>query len=764
MSNKTFLGKVGTTPKGEWSASTTYERLDWVTYQGSSYIALAQNTNSTPSDSNPNWMVAAKHGEFTEEQLEEFKAAVVADSKEEMDEYTDTKKGVLDSYTTTKEGELDTYTNTKKGELDTHTTQKISDFDSNATAKTGTFNQNASDKTDAFNSNATQKTTDFNDNATAKTTAFDNNASSKTTDFNTNATSKTGDFNDNASSKTTDFNTNAQNKTDDFDSHVAEYTTRLNELEQENKRLLNAGYKISGTGSNITLNKTSENEFVESPLPGGNSTQVQLTGKNKFNPALLSQEEDYNTYNSTTKLWTTTSNSGWSKSFLYNVGGADADRNITKLIKLKPSTEYYLKIYDFVDNTGQSSGAVQLAVFDSEGHKIQEYTRANATKKFTTPNQECYLDIRRYSNAGTISFSKIQLEEGSEATDFEPYCGGIPSPNPTYKQDIHNVSGNVEVDIQNKYPNLLNGFEQGTIGGGNKQDSTTRIRTPNFIPIEKLDYIINALATNNQDLQCAVHFYNDNYEIQTSTSWEDIPYNFSVTDNSYKYCYIVVKYTNNANITPSAISTALFAGKGHEQQTLPFTLSQGQKMHAGDYLADDGIHITRGEITFDGSNDESWSSYNQSTGVVKRRFIYTISDIKVPTQSVNEFLILGNMVKMVAEYSQNDNFIVQQKNKDFIWIGFSETEEMTVSEFKTWLSTHNLILEYELAEEVIDPYTPTQQAQYNAIKKAVSYYEQTNITLTSDDADPIANVVAVADMNLVINEQNQAIVALGGVI
>ena len=290
MSNRTFLGKVGTTPKGEWSASVTYERLDWVTYQGSSYIALTQNTNSVPSDTNTNWMVAAKHGEFTEEQLEEFKEEVVRESKQEIDDYTDDKKDELDTYEGTKEAELNTYTGTKKDEIDTHTAQKISDYNANATSKTNTFdtnagtkttnfNDNATSKTNAYNQNAEDKTTAFNTNASNKQTAFDNNATQKTTDFNTNATSKTTDFNDNAEDKTQDFNDNAtekteafdqnaQDKTDDFDDHVAEFTERIVELEQETKDLRNASYKISGTGENVTLNKTSKNKFIKFGVNG----------------------------------------------------------------------------------------------------------------------------------------------------------------------------------------------------------------------------------------------------------------------------------------------------------------------------------------------------------------------------------------------------------------------------------------------------------------------------------------------------------------
>lgn len=37
------LGKVAITPKGAWLVSETYERLDAVSYNGSSWVSKTQN-------------------------------------------------------------------------------------------------------------------------------------------------------------------------------------------------------------------------------------------------------------------------------------------------------------------------------------------------------------------------------------------------------------------------------------------------------------------------------------------------------------------------------------------------------------------------------------------------------------------------------------------------------------------------------------------------------------------------------------------------
>ena len=59
-STKINLGKVALTPKGEWNATTTYERLDVVSYQGSSYTVLKECIGQTPSEGEYYSLLASK--------------------------------------------------------------------------------------------------------------------------------------------------------------------------------------------------------------------------------------------------------------------------------------------------------------------------------------------------------------------------------------------------------------------------------------------------------------------------------------------------------------------------------------------------------------------------------------------------------------------------------------------------------------------------------------------------------------------------------
>ena len=64
-----------------------------------------------------------------------------------------------------------------------------------------------------------------------------------------------------------------------------------------------------------------------------------------------------------------------------------------------------------------------------------------------------------------------------------------------------------------------------------------------------------------------------------------------------------------------------------------------------------------------------------------------------------------------------------------------------------------VIVEYELEEEVIVPYTSAQQEVYNQIKQALSYEEQTNIRGSSNGSNPIFSVEAYQDAKVILAEK-----------
>lgn len=158
---------------------------------------------------------------------------------------------------------------------------------------------------------------------------------------------------------------------------------------------------------------------------------VWVHGKNMFNPALLSQVEGYNTYNSATGLWTTTDLGAYHRSIFYDAVGAAGNRDVSKIVgPLTANTTYTVKFYDFVNNTTTTSRPLIYALFHSDNTIIAgSNVRVESFFTFTTPDEVCYLDIRRLETSGTFSFSKIMIIKGTytEQTmpNYEAYQGSI---------------------------------------------------------------------------------------------------------------------------------------------------------------------------------------------------------------------------------------------------------------------------------------------------------------------------------------------------
>ena len=54
------LGKIGISYKGEYASNTAYERLDAVTHNGSTYLAIKDAPDGAPRDDKLNWIYLAK--------------------------------------------------------------------------------------------------------------------------------------------------------------------------------------------------------------------------------------------------------------------------------------------------------------------------------------------------------------------------------------------------------------------------------------------------------------------------------------------------------------------------------------------------------------------------------------------------------------------------------------------------------------------------------------------------------------------------------
>lgn len=85
--------------------------------------------------------------------------------------------------------------------------------------------------------------------------------------------------------------------------------------------------------------------------------------------------------------------------------------------------------------------------FDNIGDTMLNGAQLNRFKTFTISESTKYNSYFIYIDSGTTfnnEIFKIQVEEGSVATEYEPYTGGQPNPSPDYPQEINSIEDSVE--------------------------------------------------------------------------------------------------------------------------------------------------------------------------------------------------------------------------------------------------------------------------------------------------------------------------------
>lgn len=121
-----------------------------------------------------------------------------------------------------------------------------------------------------------------------------------------------------------------------------------------------------------------------------------------------------------------------------------------------------------------TGGLGSLMIYEN-GNIVKNVATANANSVmemvYTCTSDNVVLTFG--TNGGTgAQFTDIQVEIGTVATDYEPYCGGIASPNPDYPQEIENVAAEVTVKTTNADGTL---YSSATIALSDKLRATDRV-------------------------------------------------------------------------------------------------------------------------------------------------------------------------------------------------------------------------------------------------------------------------------------------------
>ena len=402
---------------------------------------------------------------------------------------------------------------------------------------------------------------------------------------------------------------------------------------------------------------------------------------------------------------------------------------------LKPNTRYYFYNYSLPEQTGDN----YMYLWDNTVY-------AQATKIAIMVPSERHLSISAVSNSSGILylaiaypndttvwntlipyFEKAMLTQSSVQTDYVPY---------------DNIAVKVEGKNLFNKENIIQGYYIDD-SNGNTVSHTGSYCTPYIRIEEQKDYYIFSDKTSGN----WGAWYDKNGKYISGIALGAVTNAIVTSPANAKYMrFTIVGYTSLTNfdnimIVQSSVSTTY---EPYKSQTVFFPL-HGQKLMEGSYLADDGIHHKRTQVTFDGS-ETGWLLWISGTGV---KTVYINNTIKIG-KATNGSRITGLcnqhsglLNDSIVTYSNNNGTGIEIRQLIDYW-GLSEE---TVAAWKTYLQSNPLIIEYELKEEEIIPYTTDQQEAWYKLLSLNTYKNVSNIT-----SDAYAKIEYAKDNGLDIYE------------
>lgn len=399
----------------------------------------------------------------------------------------------------------------------------------------------------------------------------------------------------------------------------------------------------------------------------------------------------------------------------------------------------------------------------TQNNEIEALQTENTRLKATLPTtgEETGENIT-LSNTAELEFIQPPLPRGNSEQDGEP--------TPTTPIAISNVTGDVEVLVQNK--NLFDKTKctEGYI------DYNTGEFTSN-IAFTSSDYI---LVEAGQQYYCNYTKYDSSayglafYDKDKKYISGGTIINLITVPNNARYIRFCVRNSNYPSGTSITDINTLYFIKGttattytpHKEQTYTFPLGT-QRMYLGDYLADDGIHHVRNRYTFTGQENFGYfttdangngcaTTFNLNSNINIKQYVKITANMLIGIENQN------------THTSYTQPYLISWIPSNYgleIKLDSTVTSANDIKNFIKNLYDNGtpLYIEYELAAEEITPYTTEQQQAYDEIKQALSYEEQTNISGSSDESNPIFSVEAYQSTKLVLQEISNAVVALGGV-
>ncbi len=361
-----------------------------------------------------------------------------------------------------------------------------------------------------------------------------------------------------------------------------------------------------------------------------------------------------------------------------------------------------------------------IVVVRADGSTVNHYDT------FTVDGTETSIKARFQVSAGNTATNIVlypMLNEGDTVLPWESYTGGIPSPNPSYPQEIKSVVVS-EVRVHGK--NLIN---QPCVQAGDAlkhwlKAGTYTVSRDASESAGKTWYFRAQSADGTIITKRAI-----DVSISSITSNEAWYYGGSSTTN---YCFTLKEdcYVTIGSLDGSGTTYLMLVEGGEPAEYEPYTentatLSQPIALHGigdvMDELTPDGVVRKFEKVVFDGSDDEGWDII--TTNTIRFHTGMLIGTILAPNANDKQGNMLSDsFVNTTANstYLGYDGISVDKSGRIFI-----KYDAITsLEEWKAHLAENPITVLYELAEPITEPLPEADQI---ALRDLHSYDGVTNV-------------------------------------
>ena len=321
--------------------------------------------------------------------------------------------------------------------------------------------------------------------------------------------------------------------------------------------------------------------------------------------------------------------------------------------------------------------------------------------------------------------------------DFEPYVGGQPSPSPDYPQEIKSVV-NPTVKVCGKNLLNLNSYKENVKNGititpiFNNEELQYLILNGTF---KTAEWAVIWIGTLNPGTYT---FSAQNSNVKVLRNWNEQNNTFTVTDENSVYRIV----TNSSNMGESVKNVKIYPQLElgstptpyepyHEQTvTLPYTLNAIPVSSGGNVTIDgqqyiaDYVDVERGKLV----------------RMVEKKVLngtenWNLSERSENRNGVFQFFADANIAGALCDKAIYESLTSHYGTFD-TWYNqirfYAHTDEMTVEEWRNFLSSNNHVI-YIVRNTPVK--TDLTKEEITAFKALTTYYPTTNIFINSEQLD-----------------------------